>query len=232
MIIEDKLSMFDKKGIFVKESKNRFLCEVIVDDRTVECYIPSSCRLDNFLQLSGRTVLLSRNKSNSSRTEYSVTAIPYKASYLLLNTSLSNKLIFENISSRRFSFIGTRNNILKEQKIGTYKADLLVAEKTKTLIEIKSIITQSNDAIFPTVYSQRAIDQLRHIYDLLLSGYKACYFFVSLNPYVKNIKINSDIKEYHALLADCIKQGMVLKGYTCKLINNSLTITKEIPISL
>lgn len=226
-----KLSMFDKEGIFVNESKNRFLCEVIVDGQTTECYIPSSCRLDNFLQLPGKTVLLSRNMSRSSRTEYSVAAISHKGSYILLNTSISNKLILDNINSRRFSFIGPRNNILKEQKIGAYKVDLLVDEKIKTLIEIKSIITPSNNAFFPTVFSQRAIDQLEQIRYLLKRGYKACYFFVSLNPYVKSIRINSDINEYHALLNECIMQGMVLKGYSCKLIDDYFTISKVIPIS-
>ena len=42
----------NETGTFIKESKNRFLCEVLVDKKITECYIPSSCRLDNFLELT------------------------------------------------------------------------------------------------------------------------------------------------------------------------------------
>jgi len=231
MQTKDKFSLFSKSGTFIEESKNRFICEVDIDGQNIECYIPSSCRLDNFIDLTGKTVLLSKNKTKSSRTAYSVSAIPYKSSYILLNTALSNKLILDNISSKRFSFLGTRKKIYREQKIGAYKADLLIDNRIKTIIEIKSIITLSNEAVFPTIFSQRAIDQLKMITELLLSGYRACYFFVSLNPYVKNILINSQIKEYHTLLNNCVNQGMVIKGYSCKFKDNSLTISKGLPIS-
>ena len=48
------------EGIFVKELKNRFLCEVIIDGVSTICYVPSSCHLSNFLSLEGKQVLLSR----------------------------------------------------------------------------------------------------------------------------------------------------------------------------
>ena len=38
-------------GTFVKELKNRFLCEVVISGIPTECYVPSSCHLSNFLEL-------------------------------------------------------------------------------------------------------------------------------------------------------------------------------------
>ena len=46
------------EGIFIREQKNRFICEVMVEDEIIECYVPSSCRLDNFIDLHGKRVLL------------------------------------------------------------------------------------------------------------------------------------------------------------------------------
>lgn len=40
-----------KTGIFIRELKNRFLCEVEIDSESVVCYVPSSCHLSNFLKL-------------------------------------------------------------------------------------------------------------------------------------------------------------------------------------
>lgn len=45
-------------GTFVKELKNRFLCEVVISGIPTECYVPSSCHLSNFLELRGKQVLL------------------------------------------------------------------------------------------------------------------------------------------------------------------------------
>ena len=33
------------EGVFVKELKNRFLCEVLVNGESTVCYVPSSCHL-------------------------------------------------------------------------------------------------------------------------------------------------------------------------------------------
>lgn len=39
-------------GYFVREEKNRFICTVDVRGENIECYIPSSCKLGNFLKLA------------------------------------------------------------------------------------------------------------------------------------------------------------------------------------
>ena len=55
-------------GVFVAEEKNRFVCRVIVDSEEIECYVPSSCRLEKLINLEGCQVALRPNKSQNSRT--------------------------------------------------------------------------------------------------------------------------------------------------------------------
>ena len=57
------------EGIFVKELKNRFLCEVLVNGVATVCYVPSSCHLSNFLDLSNKKVLLVPTLTPGSRTK-------------------------------------------------------------------------------------------------------------------------------------------------------------------
>ena len=181
-------------------------------------------------RLSGKEVILVKTKTSGARTKYSVTAIPYKKSYIILNTSFSNRAVLKSLNSKKFSFLGSRKNVLSEQYIGNYKADIIISTEQKTIIEIKSVISLLPNANFPTVYSQRGIDQLYKLIGLMQVGYKVCYFIISLNPYVNQIHINSKITEYHALLISAQEQGMVLKAYGCKINNNLLKISKEIPI--
>lgn len=67
-----------KIGQFISESKNRFLCTVRIDGTEEICHIASSCRLDNFIDLRGKYVLLVENMSKTSKTRHSVIAVKHK----------------------------------------------------------------------------------------------------------------------------------------------------------
>ena len=126
-------------GVFKTELKNRFLCTVCVDGVDVTCYIPSSCRLSNFIDLSGRTVLLKPNQAASTRTAYAIYAVKYGRQFILLNLAQANRVIEAQLSRRFFSFLGPRKRITHEVSIESYKSDLYIHD-TDTIIEIKSII--------------------------------------------------------------------------------------------
>lgn len=220
-------------GIFVREEKNRFLCTVEVEGKEEECYIPSSCRLENFLELSGKEVLLRENQNKNVRTRLAVYALKIKQNYLILKTSEANIIIANELRSRRFSYLGKKSVIERECTVQGYKADIYLPE-VQTIIEIKSLITSDSTGIFPTVYSERAIEQLKKIKNLLKCGYKFIYIFVSLNPYVKSISLSEDIRqsEYRKLFLECVRVGMIYKAYTSRLKEDSPTIDKEIPVLL
>ena len=150
-----------KHGIFKKELKNRFLCLVEIDGEDTLCYIPSSCRLSNFIDLTGKEVLVLPVLTPGARTKYSVYALSVNHRFILLNMSKANEVVADSISSRRFSFLGKRTSIRKEYKVVGYKSDLYI-EETKTIVEIKSILSfeKGKEARFPSVYSQGAIEQL------------------------------------------------------------------------
>ncbi|WP_298035298.1 DNA/RNA nuclease SfsA [uncultured Dysosmobacter sp.] len=220
-----------KHGIFKAELKNRFLCLVEVDGEDNLCYIPASCRLSNFIDLTGREVLLSPVISPNARTKYSVYALEGNDGFILLNLSKANEAVANNLCSRRFSFLGKREHIRKEHNVDGYKSDLYI-EDTCTILEIKSILSFARDknAVFPSVYSQRAIDQLFRLNSLLDAGYSACYIFVSLNPKIKQLAINIEFKEYWEAFNHCVKKGMNVKGVSIKLINGEPLIHSSLPV--
>lgn len=216
-------------GRFISESKNRFLCTVRVDGAEELCYIASSCRLDNFIDLRGKDVLLRQNTSKNSSTRYSVLGIKHKKSYILLNTSWANKAVGSDIHSRRFSFLGNRVEIKKEAIVNDYRTDFYVP-RTKSIIEVKSVISTQSTARFPTVFSERTLHQLEVIEELLSEDYHASFIIISLNPYVKEIQLLEDSQCY-THLKSCCKRGLILKGFTCQLsYDGEPHIKKEIPI--
>ena len=123
--------------------------------------------------------------------------------------------------------------IEREQNIEGYKVDIFLPE-SKTIVEIKSIISLDRNAFFPTVYSERAIEQLKKMLSLLQEGYKIVYIFVSLNPYVKTVSISYNDKQsrYRKYFEECIDKGMICRAYTAKIKDNKPIINKEIPVIL
>lgn len=220
-------------GKFIKEEKNRFLCTVEVDGKAEECYIPSSCRLENFLKLAGKEVFLKENKSKNTRTHLMVYAIRFKRNFLILKSSEANELIMNAITGRRFAFLDKRRIVEKERIIDGYKADLYIPG-TKTIIEVKSIITTAKEAVFPTVFSERAIEQLNKIERVIIDGYRVVYIFVALNPYVESISLSKEehLKEYKRKFSDCVQNGMKYKGYSVRIKNGEPIIDREIKVLL
>ena len=216
------------RGIFKQELKNRFLCEVNIYGEDIVCYVPSSCHLENFIKLQGREVVLIPTQTPGSRTKYALYAIPYKRSYVLLNPSMANRAVEQNIHRKIFSFLGKRHSVYTEHFIDGYKSDLFIKD-TSTIIEIKSVISMQTPALFPTVYSERTLRQLQHLGKLMESGYRACFCIISLNPYIKAITLNRET-EFYKELQECLTRGMLLKAFSCRFRDGQLILDRQLQV--
>ena len=216
------------EGIFVKELKNRFLCEVLISGVSTVCYVPSSCHLGNFLTLQGKRVLLVPTSTPNARTSYSLYAVPYNRSYIVLNTSMANRAVESSLKRRQFSFLGKRTHFLTEHQVDKYKTDFYL-EDTNTIIEVKSVLSLDEVAKFPTIFSERSLVQLAKLKEFLVCGYRVHYCIVSLNPYVKSIQILSNTS-FRPMLDDCLSCGMTISGHTCHIKDGSLRLKNILPI--
>ncbi|SDC30785.1 MULTISPECIES: DNA/RNA nuclease SfsA [unclassified Candidatus Frackibacter] len=217
-------------GKFISESKNRFLCKVLINNSIEECYIPSSSRLDNYLKLKNKDILLTTNKGKNTRTRYSVFAVKYYGKYILLNLKIVNKLVEKYI--RLLNMTKQNIKIYKEQKIENYKADLIIKKEKEIIVEAKGLIGIRREVVFPSVFSQRAISQLKKIRDLLKQGYEIEYYLVSLSPIIRKVIINNEIEEFKTLMYECIENGMNLKGFSVSYNKERVYIEKQPKILL
>jgi len=218
-------------GKFISESKNRFLCNVLINGSVEECYIPSSSRLENYLNLNNKDVILTVNKGKNTRTKYSVFAVKYYGKYIVLNLNLVNKLVEKYIN--RSNNYGDDYTIFKEKKISNYKADIIIDNKKElTIVEAKGIIGIRKNVIFPSVFSERAIDQLNKVNELLENGMKVEYYFVSLSPIVDRVIINNKEPNFKSLLSECINKGMKVNGFNINYMDKKISINKRIKIEI
>lgn len=217
------------KAIFIKELNNRFRCLVNLDGKEILCYVPSSCKLSNFINLAGQTVILKRVQQ-SSNIEYALFAAETTRGLVLLNLSTANKAIEAQLYRRSFSFLGPRKNIAREATIDGYKCDLYIQD-SDTLIEIKTVLSLERIAHFPTVQSERIIQQLQKIEALLEAGHKVCYLFAALSPQIKTIALDAS-DSFNALFKRCIDKGMVYYGCSLRTVGSSVTVASSVKVQL
>lgn len=217
-------------GLFKKEEKNRFICKVVVDSEEIECYVPSSCRLERIVDLEGCQVALRPNKSKSARTRYALYAVKKGQDLILIDQTAPNRIVEDNINCRHFSFLGKRTCIQRERIVDGYKSDLFLPE-TNTIIEIKSIFSIESCASFPNVFPQRGLRQLSQIRTLLENRLRVCYLLVSLNPCVKEIHIDNKYSVFYSEFQKCLSMGMICKGLSIKMVDETPVIHALLPVS-
>lgn len=161
------------RGIFIEECKNRFLCIVQIKKEKHLCYIASSARLSNFVNLTGKQVLLRRNKGSRTRTEFTLYAVKNENDYVVLNLNAANTLLLEVIRKEYPSSI----SIQKEKfTLEGYKTDHLVVSVPPTIVEVKSILSDKTVVRFPSVSGERSIRQLKSLEEALLKGYQEAVY--------------------------------------------------------
>lgn len=199
-------------GKFIKECKNRFLCLVEINGNIEECYVSSSSKLENYIDLTGCNVLLKKNVGKKLRTDYTLHAAYYKRAWVLLNLNYINELVHtEYLKTTGIDTAG----IIRECFIGEYKSDLYLPEKEK-IVEAKGILSGDDIAKFPLVSCGRALKQMEEIENILDEGFKVDYTFVLMNPKIQSIALNSEQKQFVEVFKACIDKGLVPRYYTVR----------------
>lgn len=153
------------RATFVSELKNRFRCCVKIHDEETMCYVPSSCKLSNFVDLSGCEVLLLPT-TGKSEIPFSLYAAETTSGVVLLNLAEANRIIASSIRSRRFAFLGKRERIRREISIDGYKCDLYIEDTDTfdngiTVFKAAAKIQHTNSIVLKISYGGR---------DILLTG--------------------------------------------------------------
>lgn len=221
------------EGIFIKESKNRFLCEVLINGVAEECYVPNSYKVGKYLNVRNKTVLLTTNSGNKGRTRYSLFAVKYYGKYILLNLNKVNDLLnyyIREIEMKKSNLY----TISQEEILNGYKADLVIRDTNlnEKMIEAKAVIDIKHFTSFLKVHSERAIKQLLKIKSFLEKGHKVDYYLVSLSPIVRVVSLDNSFSEFYRLFFECLEKGLRVKGISVDFVENNEVSFKKLKIEL
>lgn len=189
-------------GIFIEECKHRFLAKVYVNGKEEECYMPTSSKLSKIIELTNHQVYLTENIGNNLRTKYKVHCVRKDNNLILLDLNYINNLFFSEI------LLGD-SNYLQERTVNNLKVDFL-NEVQKEIIEIKGLISEKEDIIFPHSNANRVIRQLNQVANL---SYHIRFIFILMNPKINRIILDNENTEFMENFKLAIKKKVKFEIY-------------------
>ena len=185
------------KAVF-KKRINRFVSQVIIDDKTEEVYVPNTGRLSE-LAIPGNNVLLI---PSAGKFRYRLLYIKHKDFPVMIDSARSNSLFPELLSKGLIPELTGHSILRSEPAHGNHRFDFLLGNKgTQSFLEIKSCtLAYKKIASFPDAVSARGASHI----ELLASTNKGKLFFLilhsSITAFVPNFHTNYNfyktIKKY------------------------------------
>jgi sugar fermentation stimulation protein A len=164
------------EGLF-RERVNRFLCRVVIEGKETLVYLPNPGRLWELL-LPETPVLLTPSRFKG-RYPYTLFAVRKNASWVLLDTQMTNLIIEELLLEKRIPFLKDYSVKGKEVKTLKSRFDFLLSDGRKDLlVEVKTCtLFGSRISMFPDAPTERG---RRHLLELSELG--GMCLFVVMNP--------------------------------------------------
>lgn len=218
---------------FVRRS-NRFIANVILDDKEEIVHIKNTGRLKEILQ-QGAPVVLEESKNTGRKTKYSLIAA-YKGDVLInIDSQVPNMVVYDGIKDGKVKEIHDVIKLRREAAYGNSRFDLYFETKAQRgFIEVKGVTLETEGvAMFPDAPTERGC---KHIYELIKAvkeGYAGFIFFLIQ---LKGVKYFTPHEIRHPEFAKALKlakeKGVAILAYDSIVSENDLIIGDPVEVRL
>jgi sugar fermentation stimulation protein A len=177
---------------------NRFLVRCLLQDRTIQAFLPNPGRLHELL-LPGCTVYVTKKPPSPTRkNRYTVLAVEREDRPIFLHTHRTNDVAADLINLGKIPGWNGARVIGREIRIDHSRFDLLVDhKKMEWLVEVKSCtLFGEKTAMFPDAVTERGARHLRELAELARNGRKTAVLFIIHWP-----RADYFLPDYHTDLA-------------------------------
>ena len=220
------------EGFFIKRYK-RFFVDLKIDNVVVTAYCPNTGSLLGLLK-EGSKVLVAKVENPNAKLKYRLEAIKDLKTFVGVNTSLPNDIIFNAIRGKKI-LQEIKGDFKKEVKYGkNSRIDIFASHPNgDTYIEVKSVTLsrKKNLAEFPDAVTSRGTKHLIKLKESIKKGYKPYVLFLTQIQGINNFRIAKDIDStYYKEYLDAKKSGVSFLAYRCSLNSKEIKIEKKIKI--
>lgn len=218
-------------GTFVRRS-NRFLVKARIRNESVLAHLPNPGRMKELFH-PGVKLIVAKADSAHRKTLYDVVGVVKYGEKILLDTRLSNSIAEEAILMGKMAPLRGYHVLRREFSWSSSRFDFLLGKDgSKCIVEVKaSTLRIGSLALFPDAPTQRG---RRHLIDLIRAtrgGYRTCILFMVHRNGARLFSANSNTDpDFSTALSTARAAGVEPYAYECRWRNNTITVTREIPV--
>lgn len=221
---------------FIKRYK-RFLADVILDSskEKLTVYVPNTGSLLS-CNFPDSKACLSHHPGGDRKLPYTLEMIHSGASWVGINTSITNMLVEEALIKKQISSLKNFNHIQREVSIMSSRIDFCLTNENeeKAYVEVKSVSYKSekekNLAQFPDAVTTRGLKHLEDLIRIKKSGHRAVIFYLIQREDVERFSIAEHIDpEYAKGFKKALKNGVEVLVYRANVSPKEITIAHEVP---
>ena len=220
------------EGFLIKRYK-RFFADINIDNEVITAYCPNTGSLLGLNEPMNK-VLVAKVENPKAKLKYRLEAIQNNNTFVGVNTSLPNNIIYEALLSKKI-FPHITGTIKKEVKYGkNSRIDILIENENHNIyIEVKSVTLSrtKNIAEFPDAVTSRGSKHLIELSQMSKKGHQCLMIYLIQRSDVNQFKIAKDIDEKYyknALIAK--NSGVQFLAYSCKITKKGISLYKKIDI--
>ena len=222
-------------GKIIKRYK-RFFADIILDSgEKIVAHVPNTGSMKTCLE-EGWPCVVSDHRDTDRKLKYTLEYTHNKKSFILVNTSIPNKLIKEAIIQDKIPELSGYAEVISEYKVGKSRIDLLLKDKKLGMcfVEIKNVtLKEENQACFPDAPTERGQKHLRELIDLKRQGHRSVIFFHIGRTDVESFTPAKNIDPLYAqLLQESHSQGVEILCYQSDFLSPNIFIKKKIPYQI
>ena len=220
-----------KQGTFLSRP-NRFVAHVEIGGREEICHVKNTGRCRELL-LPGAAVWCQHHDDPDRKTAWSLITVQKGERLVNLDSQVPNKLALEYVRSGGLGFVPTV--VKAEQTFGQSRFDLYYeAGEEKGFVEVKGVtLEESGVARFPDAPTERGCKHLRELQAAVEAGFGAWVLFVIQMADIRRFEPNwPRDPEFAKTLCQAAEHGVRVRAVECAVTEDSLTITKEVPVML
>ena len=230
------------KAIFLSRP-NRFVANVMIDGKEETAHVKNTGRCRELL-VPGCTVYLEDRSLNMGKRKYRFSLIAVekkrKGGTLLINmdSQAPNKAAYEALLRGDIIIrdMGELTFIKPETVFGDSRLDFYFEDRDgkKGFAEVKGCTLEENGvAAFPDAPTERGVKHIEELIKVKEKGYLASLIFIVQMEGMKYIRPND---ETHPAFGEALRRaasaGVDVRAYECKVKPGTMTVSKEIPVSL
>jgi len=220
-----------KEGRFLSRP-NRFLAHVEIDGKEEICHVKNTGRCRELLQ-PGVRVWCQHHDDSSRKTQWSLITVVKGERLVNMDSQVPNKLAFDFVKAGGLGFVP---DLVKEEKTyGKSRFDLYFETGEKRgFVEVKGVTLEEDGvARFPDAPTERGRKHLLELQQAAAEGYEAWVLFVLAMPELVRFEANwPRDPAFSEALCHVAQNGVHVKAVECRVTEDTIEITKEVPVQL